>query len=122
VIAQYRDVGFRFAIDDFGEGHSGFGLLEATRPEFLKLSQKLSRQAAVSPTPPLLAAALAFAAGSGSEVIAEGVEEQAHVHSLTGLGVRFGQGYHLGRPASPAVVAQRFEPALTSARSTAAGA
>ena len=40
-----------------------------------------------------------FATRSGCEVIAEGIEEPAELETLRELGVTFGQGYLLGRPA-----------------------
>lgn len=104
----YREAGFRFAIDDFGEGHSGFALLEATRPDYLKLSRKLTHGMDIAATRPLLAAALAYANSSGCELIAEGVETEANAEALQGVGVRLAQGYHLGRPAAPAVLLRRL--------------
>jgi len=43
-----------------------------------------------------------FAEHSGAQVIAEGIESAHDVEVLCGLGVKLGQGYHLGRPAMPA--------------------
>jgi EAL domain-containing protein (putative c-di-GMP-specific phosphodiesterase class I) len=40
-------------------------------------------------------------AGVGATVIAEGIETADEMQALLGLGVRFGQGYHLGRPVDP---------------------
>jgi len=37
----------------------------------------------------------------GATVIAEGIESADELQALLGLGVRFGQGYHLGRPVDP---------------------
>src|SRR5439155_2153450 len=38
-IAAYRDKGFRFAVDDVGEGHSTFEMLAAAVPEYVKLAR-----------------------------------------------------------------------------------
>lgn len=38
---------------------------------------------------------------SGATVIAEGIQTEEEAETLMGLGVRFGQGYHFGRPVDP---------------------
>jgi diguanylate cyclase (GGDEF)-like protein len=108
LLGQYREAGFRFAIDDLGEGHSGFALLEAARPDYLKLSRKLTIGMDSPATRPLMDAALAYARSSGCEVIAEGVENEAQAEALRTVGVRLGQGYHLGRPAPPELLVSRL--------------
>jgi EAL domain-containing protein (putative c-di-GMP-specific phosphodiesterase class I) len=50
----------------------------------------------------MIAGLVNFAARVGSEVIAEGIEEQAELEMLVELGVTLGQGFLLGIPA-PAV-------------------
>jgi EAL domain-containing protein (putative c-di-GMP-specific phosphodiesterase class I) len=39
-----------------------------------------------------------FAAATGAQVIAEGIENEETALHLAELGVQLGQGYHLGRP------------------------
>ena len=39
-----------------------------------------------------------FAARTGCEIIAEGIEDRAELEMLRGLGISFGQGNLLGRP------------------------
>ncbi|HEX6538343.1 MAG TPA: diguanylate cyclase, partial [Candidatus Dormibacteraeota bacterium] len=43
VLSSYRYHGFRFAIDDVGEGHSTIEVLATARPEFIKVAGTLSR-------------------------------------------------------------------------------
>jgi EAL domain-containing protein (putative c-di-GMP-specific phosphodiesterase class I) len=45
------------------------------------------------------AAAVSLAGGFGQQTVAEGVERCATVNLLCDLGVDYGQGYALGRPA-----------------------
>ena len=47
-----------------------------------------------------MTAAVAFAAGTGVELIAEGVEREEDLAALRVLGVPYGQGFLLGRPAA----------------------
>ena len=39
----------------------------------------------------------------GLKVVAEGVEDEATLHRLAGLGCDFAQGYHFSKPLAPAV-------------------
>jgi EAL domain-containing protein (putative c-di-GMP-specific phosphodiesterase class I) len=45
-------------------------------------------------------ALVSFGADTQSSVVAEGIEFQHDLETLQHLGVRLGQGYHLGRPGS----------------------
>ena len=42
-----------------------------------------------------------MASGLGATVIAEGIQTAEEAEAITGLGVRFGQGYYLARPVDP---------------------
>ena len=46
----------------------------------------------------LVAGMLHFAASTGLQIIAEGIETETERLTLAGLGVEFGQGYLFGRP------------------------
>lgn len=97
-VTDYRDAGFRFAVDDAGEGHSTFEVLAAVMPEYVKLAMTFTR-AIDRPGPrAAVGALLHFAEKSGADVIAEGIEDAATVEALLEVGVTLGQGYHLGRP------------------------
>jgi len=100
VLAQHREHGIRFALDDVGEGRSTFETLAAARPEFIKIASSFTQRVdQVGPRATILAA-LAFAQASGADVVAEGIEDQRTLDLLVELGVVYGQGYHLGRPAA----------------------
>jgi len=100
VLAAHREHGIRFALDDVGEGRSTFETLAAARPEFIKIATSFTQRVdQVGPRATILAA-LAFARASDAEVIAEGIEDQRVLDLLVELGVEYGQGYHLGRPAA----------------------
>ena len=98
-----RDLGadIRLAVDDAGAGVANFNHLVELRPEFLKIDAGLvrgvnddvGRQAVV-------AGLVHFAASAGCQVIAEGIETDAELATVTNLGVSLGQGYLLARPAS----------------------
>jgi EAL domain-containing protein (putative c-di-GMP-specific phosphodiesterase class I) len=100
VLAAHREHGIRFALDDVGEGRSTFETLAAARPEFIKIATSFTQRVdQVGPRATILSA-LAFAKASGGTVVAEGIEDQHVMDRLIELGVEYGQGFHLGRPAA----------------------
>ena len=99
VLAAYREHGFRFAIDDVGEGHSTLEVLAAASPEFVKIARSLTVAHDRVGARSAIRAVVAFARSVGAQVIAEGVETEDDAGLIAGLGVDLGQGYWLGRPA-----------------------
>lgn len=99
IIAAQRAQGVRVALDDFGAGHSGLGLLVACRPDIVKLDRHLVRGADRDPVRARLARAVAQACRDlGIVVVAEGVETAGELDALHAAGIRHFQGYLLSRP------------------------
>lgn len=98
VLAAYRAHGFRFALDDVGDGHSTFEVLAAAVPEFVKISNTLTSRAAELGPQSAIRALVAFATSSASEVVAEGLETDTGVQLMRRLGVSMGQGFAIGAP------------------------
>jgi diguanylate cyclase (GGDEF)-like protein/PAS domain S-box-containing protein len=114
VLAEYRSHGFRFALDDVGEGHSTLEVLAASNPEFIKIAHSLTRSVLERGPRAAVRAIVTFADSTGAIVIAEGVADARSAENMGELGVRFGQGYGLGRPRYfPRHAAE--QPALNSA-------
>jgi EAL domain-containing protein (putative c-di-GMP-specific phosphodiesterase class I)/CheY-like chemotaxis protein len=98
-IKPLRDRGARVAVDDTGAGYSSLRHILALCPDIIKLDISLVRDIHVDPARRALAASLVtFARETGSELIAEGIETAEELSAITALGIRWGQGYHLGRP------------------------
>ncbi len=95
-----REMGVRIAVDDAGAGYSGLQHLLQIRPDVLKLDTTLTREIDRDRVRQALTAALVrFAHETGATIIAEGIESADELHSLQELGIPWGQGFHLGRPA-----------------------
>jgi EAL domain-containing protein (putative c-di-GMP-specific phosphodiesterase class I)/AmiR/NasT family two-component response regulator len=91
--------GVRLAVDDVGAGFASLRHILELSPDFIKLDHSLTGGIEFDHGQRALAQALiTFAAELGATVVAEGVETRQQVEALTELGVRYGQGYHLGRP------------------------
>lgn len=99
VLKVYRAEGFRFALDDVGEGHSTFEVLAAAEPEYIKLARYLTVDSAMGGRRAMVRALVEFGQSGGAELIAEGIETDAQLDTMRTMGVEFGQGWLLGRPA-----------------------
>lgn len=92
--------GMRVAVDDMGSGFAGLQRLVDVKPEIVKLDRVLTARIDTDPPRRALVTALRqFADDLGLSVIAEGIERKAQLDILLDLGVTYGQGYLLGRPA-----------------------
>lgn len=100
-----RAAGLRLGIDDFGAGHSSLRHVLQLAPDLVKLDISITRQVDVEASrQALVEAMLAFCARVDAVVVAEGVEEAGELATLLDLGVRYGQGWYLARPAAPELV------------------
>lgn len=98
--AALRKVGVRFALDDFGDGRSSLRLWAELRPEYVKVDKYFVRQVQDEAVKvQTLRGLMRLAELFDTQVIAEGIETVAELRVVRDLGVHFGQGYLLGRPA-----------------------
>ncbi|MCE2978374.1 MAG: EAL domain-containing protein [bacterium] len=99
VADELRALGLRFALDDFGEGHSNLRLWSELRPEFVKIDKYFVRQIDLHAKKVQTIKGLArLAEVFGSRLVAEGVETDLELRIVRDLGIELGQGYFLGRP------------------------
>jgi EAL domain-containing protein (putative c-di-GMP-specific phosphodiesterase class I) len=98
-VRSLRSTGARLAIDDTGAGFSSLSHILKLAPDFIKLDRELVAGIDVDPVRRVLASSLvSFAAGTGAQIVAEGVETRAEIETLQVLGVHLSQGFHLARP------------------------
>jgi EAL domain-containing protein (putative c-di-GMP-specific phosphodiesterase class I) len=110
-LAELTRFGFSIAVDDVGAGYSGLEKIAHLNPRYLKFDIELIRNIDSSYIRREMTRALkSFADSIGSTIIAEGIERDGELRTLLELGIQYGQGFLLGRPA-PAFQA----PALASA-------
>jgi PAS domain S-box-containing protein len=96
----------RIAVDDAGAGFASLRHIAELRPAIVKLDMQLVRNVHRDPAREALVAGMVhFAAASGCELIAEGIETEPERRALMRLGVNLGQGFLLGRPDAMIVAA-----------------
>jgi EAL domain-containing protein (putative c-di-GMP-specific phosphodiesterase class I)/GGDEF domain-containing protein/CBS domain-containing protein len=96
----FRDLGFAIAMDDLGEGFSSLRLWSELRPEYVKIDKHFIHGVSQDPVKHQFLHSLRdIAAKTGAKVVAEGIELEADLAVVHGLGLDLGQGYLFGRPA-----------------------
>jgi len=99
IVETYKKMGFATAVDDFGAGHAGLGLLAKFQPDIIKLDMELIRGIDASlPRRLIVDGVIRMARALDIGVIAEGIETAGELDALRALGVRYMQGYLLARP------------------------
>ncbi|MEI8345799.1 MAG: EAL domain-containing protein, partial [Candidatus Omnitrophota bacterium] len=99
-VTQLKKSGVEIAIDDVGFGRSCLESLILLEPDVVKIDKKLVNGISKNEwCEHSLKRFLKVTEALGSEVIAEGIETLEDMETLVSLGVKYGQGYYLGRPA-----------------------
>jgi EAL domain-containing protein (putative c-di-GMP-specific phosphodiesterase class I) len=99
IVAAYRQLGFLTAIDDFGAGHAGLGLLADLETDLVKIDMALVQGCDRDPRRrAILESLVRLMRRLQVTLIAEGVETEAELATLRLLGVRYVQGFLFGEP------------------------
>lgn len=99
IIAEYRRIGFKIALDDFSSGYSGLSLLVDLKPDIIKLDRFLVRDCDLDKTRlATVASVIKLARELEIKAVVEGVEREAEVAALRSVGARFMQGFFFARP------------------------
>jgi diguanylate cyclase (GGDEF)-like protein len=94
--------GIKLAVDDMGAGYSNLRQVIELSPTLLKLDRTLVHGIDADPAQTVLIDALTgYAQRTGAQIVAEGIETEAELEVLRGLGITYGQGYLLAHPAAP---------------------
>lgn len=100
ILAFYKEKGFRYALDDVGEGYSTLELLSDLQPHYMKLDMKYVQGVAGDTQKQQTASAfLSEAKRLGSVPLAEGIELEEDFKWLKEKGYQLFQGYLFGKPA-----------------------
>ncbi len=99
VLAACREAGIRVALDDFGTGFSNLSHLNELRFDTVKVDQSFVRGIDGSGRGlAMLEAIVSLVRAIGADALVEGIETPAQLDALRHLGVRYAQGYLIGKP------------------------
>jgi EAL domain-containing protein (putative c-di-GMP-specific phosphodiesterase class I) len=100
IVEAYRKLGFWTALDDFGAGYAGLGLLSRLQPDLIKIDMELLRDIHLSRAKQaIIAGIVGIARALDIEVLGEGVESDQELTVLRAAGISLFQGYHFAKPA-----------------------
>ena len=99
-VRHIKNLGCRFALDDFGVGFSSFYYIKELDFDYLKLDGSFIANLPRNPNDQVFVRAMVeISKVFGLSVIAEWVEDQSTAEMLRNFGVTYGQGYYFGKAA-----------------------
>lgn len=105
LMTECSALGVSFALDDFGTGYSSLSYVKRLPLHTLKVDQSFVRDLlADDDDVPILQGMLALARAFDMQIIAEGVESEAHGLKLLQMGYQLAQGYAIARPMPAALL------------------
>lgn len=109
-IAALKELGCRFALDDFGSGLSSFGYLKNLPVDYLKIDGMFVKDMVADPIDKAMVKSINdIGHVMGMKTIAEFVENDAIMEQLNEIGVDYAQGYGIGKPEPLNEVISYFE-------------
>ena len=100
IVEAYRKFGFITALDDFGAGYAGLGLLSRLQPDLIKIDMELLRDIHLSHAKQAIVAGIVgIARALDIRVLGEGVENDDELTILRAAGISLFQGFHFAKPA-----------------------
>ena len=101
-VDKVRGYGAKVALDDFGAGYTSFSYLKEFKADLLKIDGSFIVNMNQHPANIAIVEAIVnLARNLGMKVIAEWVEDNATVETLTEIGVDYVQGFVVARPQAP---------------------
>ncbi len=98
-ISTLKELGCRFALDDFGSGLSSFGYLKNLSVDYLKIDGMFVKGITDNPIDHAVVKSINdIGQVMGMQTIAEFVENDDIKSMLSKLGVNYAQGYGIGKP------------------------
>lgn len=98
-IANIKNLGCQFSLDDFGSGFSSFAYLKTLQVDYLKIDGIFVRDIATNPINHAMVTAINQVGHvMGIKTIAEFAETDAALETLRNIGLDYAQGYAIGTP------------------------
>jgi len=98
-IYKYKQLGCRFALDDFGTGFSSYAYLKELPVDFLKIDGFFVRNMMSDKVDLAMVKSIQEVANTiGIATVAEFVENEEALMTLTDIGITYSQGYLIHKP------------------------
>lgn len=98
-ITALKALGFKIALDDFGEGYASFNKLREIQPDIIKMDRSLTQNMLNDQLSLVLFKRIAQIAKDVSiDIIAEGIESIEQLEKVESFNCSYAQGYYLSRP------------------------
>ncbi len=111
LVEGVRELGCRFALDDFGVGFSSFSYLKELPADYVKIDGSFIKNLAHSRYDQVITKALGqVASGFGKRTIAEFVQDDETIELLHKYGIDYAQGYYIGKPSLELLDSDVFSP------------
>jgi diguanylate cyclase (GGDEF)-like protein/PAS domain S-box-containing protein len=110
-VAEVRELGWGIALDDVGADVRSLALMPLLRPDVIKLDLRLVQEQPGGEIAEIVNAVNAESERTGATILAEGIENEAHLATARAMGARLAQGWHFGRPGELAAGAVALAPA-----------
>ena len=125
-LAALKALGVHIALDDFGTGYSSLSYLRRLPVDILKIDREfVSGMTTEDHVAALAELVVRLGKRLGMEIVAEGVETAEEAAGVLAIGCVLGQGFHLGRPSSPAefdeLLAARVPPVVAGTETAVPG-
>ena len=117
MINHLRQLGFSFALDDFGSGFASYGYLKELPVDYVKIDGCFVKNLATNAKDFAIVKSIHDVCGvMGIQTVAEFVENQDIIDKLESIGINYAQGYAIGRPQplSSYVPVERISQRLTA--------
>ncbi len=102
-LTRLNQLGVGLSVDDYGTGYSSLANLRRLPIDELKIDRSfVSPMLSDESDLIIVRSTINLGHDLGLKVVAEGVEDEATLHRLAGLGCDFAQGYHFSKPLAPA--------------------
>jgi EAL domain-containing protein (putative c-di-GMP-specific phosphodiesterase class I) len=100
IVTEYKKLGFKTALDDFGAGYAGLNLLANFQPDIIKIDMGLIRDVDTSKSRQIIIKSITrMCEELNVTVLAEGVETTNERDILLNFGINLFQGYLFCKPA-----------------------
>lgn len=100
-ICYLRELGCKIAMDDFGSGYSNIGYFLTLEPDIIKIDGSIIKQLQYNERARKVLKSIAvFAKYMQIETIAEYVEDKETLELLHAYGIKYAQGYLIGKPSA----------------------